>query len=114
MSRRKKKREREAAVRAADGGTIKACAGCGRWPHSTARDRACPRCGMLVCRVCAEDQPHALSLDGKQMCPLPPGQAPVTYDDPTPLVSVFGGPMFPKPEKEVLAEGRARSKGMNA
>lgn len=76
MTKRKKLIDR--TPRAVDGGVITTCSGCGLTPISTKWLMPCPRCGVLVCRTCAEDKPHVLSES--KMCELPPGQLPVTYE----------------------------------
>jgi hypothetical protein len=71
---KRRRRKYERVILAADGGTLTTCAGCGLSPWSSKRLRPCPRCGTLVCRTCAEDQPHRLSAS--RTCELPPGVEP--------------------------------------
>lgn len=75
MTKRRKFSREPMAV---DGGALTTCKGCGLTPISTKWLMPCPRCGMLVCRTCAEDRSHALSES--KACELPPGRAPVTYE----------------------------------
>lgn len=69
----KKYKPRRGEILGKDGSPIVGCRGCGFHLVTTARLQSCPRCSQLVCRVCAEDQPHK---DGERVCELPEGQEP--------------------------------------
>jgi hypothetical protein len=74
--RRNKYKRHPGEVLAVDGGTLIACPGnLNHWPISSKWLRPCPRCGVQVCRICAEDGPHA--MPSGETCELPPGIEPV-------------------------------------
>ena len=88
VERTRKRKRRKAGpgeMLAADGGTLIACPGnLQHYPLSSRWLIPCTRCGMPVCRVCAEDQPHA--LPNGDVCELPPGVEPKVW-------GLEGGPL---------------------
>lgn len=82
----------------ADHTAIVGCKGCGFWLVTEARLQTCKRCGMRVCRVCAEDRPHTLSLDGAVLCELPAGQAPKTWGNDPAMIAKYKGWFTVEPE----------------
>jgi hypothetical protein len=108
------KKERRSATRAADGGTIGTCPGCGAWPCSSLWRQPCPRCAEEVCRVCREDCDHDRANGTR--CLLNP---PAVTENPWPariqqwqaeLASGQRQSAFPPPEKDLLRQGQARTK----
>lgn len=101
-----------------DGTPFCVCAGCGvgargTAPLTTGRLQSCPRCGTMVCRVCAEDLPHRLSEGGTKICELPPGQRPVTIEDrlARPIDPELIAWMYEPTERQRRAEGHRACEG---